>query len=340
MDGPTASYHVQTDPRHVLGTVGYMSPEQVRGQAADARSDIFAAGAVLYEMVTGKRAFPKATSAETISAILNEDLQPVSQIAPSVPPGLQRIVHRCLTKNADHRIQHATDLAFALEALSDSTSVSLPAAPGRKMLPIKWAWIAASAAAQGITIGIVSWLTRPPAVPVVQAVTQLTDDAVPKMPVVNLATDGTRIYFNEGGEGSMKIAQVAASGGPTALLPVKMSSPQLEALSADGASLLPLEASFQIPPYALWKILLPGGEARRMPGLDAQDADYFPDGRIVFARGTDLYVTESDGSNPRKLFGLDKSFFRIDQPTISLDGTHIALLRRVASLFSAPPSCR
>ena len=139
-----------------------------------------------------------------------------------------------------------------------------------------------------------------------QGVTQLTDDAIPKAPFTNLASDGTRIYFNEGGEGSTKIAQVAASGGPTSLLPVKMSSPQLEALSADGASLLALEVTNQVPPYALWKILLPGGEARRMPGVDAQDAAYFPDGRIVFARGTDLYVTENDGSNPRKFFALEK----------------------------------
>ena len=77
-DGPTASFQQQTDPGHVLGTVGYMSPEQVRGQTADARSDIFAAGAVMYEMLTGKPAFRKATSAETMTAILNEDPPAVS----------------------------------------------------------------------------------------------------------------------------------------------------------------------------------------------------------------------------------------------------------------------
>ena len=129
-------------------------------------------------MVTGRSAFHKATSAETMNAILDEDPQPVSQIAPSVPPGLQRIAHRCLTRNADHRIQHATDVAFALEALSDSTGTSLPVLPKGTRLPIKWFWIAASAAVLGITIGIGSWWTRPPVVPVVQAITQLTDDAV------------------------------------------------------------------------------------------------------------------------------------------------------------------
>lgn len=270
-----------------------------------------------------------------MSAILNEEPPAFSQLAVLVPPGLQRVVHLCLQKNPEHRFQHASDLAFALEAISDSTSVSLPALPRGKMVPIKWVWIAASAVVMGITIGIVSWWTRPPAVPVVQAVTQVTDDAVPKMPLINLASDGTRIYFNEGGEGSMKIAQVAASGGPTALLPVQMSNPELEALSADGASLLALEVNSQPSPYALWKIPLPVGEPRRMPGLDAQDAAYFPDGRILFSRGTDLYITENDGSSPRKFFGLDKSFVRVEQPTISPEGTRIAFLARTAPIVFA-----
>src|SRR5271166_441850 len=102
--------------------VDYMSPEQVSGQAGNARSDIFAAGAVLYEMLTGKRAFHKATSAETMSAILNEDPPAVSQLAPNVPPGMQRVVNRCLSKNPEQRFQHASDLGFALEALPDSGS--------------------------------------------------------------------------------------------------------------------------------------------------------------------------------------------------------------------------
>jgi serine/threonine protein kinase len=123
VDGPTVTLQ-PTIPGHVLGTVGYMSPEQVRGQEADARSDIFATGAVLYEMLTGKRAFHKPTSAETMNAILNEDPPGVSQVAPNLPPGLQRIVNRCLQKSPEHRFQHASDLAFALEALSDSAITS------------------------------------------------------------------------------------------------------------------------------------------------------------------------------------------------------------------------
>ena len=104
----------------VMGTVGYMSPEQVRGKAADHRADIFAFGAILYEMLAGNRAFGKPTSAETMTAILNEDPPAVSQIVPSTPLGLQRMVHRCLEKNPEQRFQSASDLAFALEAISES----------------------------------------------------------------------------------------------------------------------------------------------------------------------------------------------------------------------------
>ena len=106
----------------VMGTVGYMSPEQVRGKIADHRSDIFAFGTILYEMVTGKQTFRKPTSAETMTAILNEDPPSISQITATAPPGLQRVVHRCLEKSPEQRFQSASDMAFALEALSDSAS--------------------------------------------------------------------------------------------------------------------------------------------------------------------------------------------------------------------------
>ena len=109
----------ETEPGVVMGTVGYMAPEQVRGQPADHRADIFALGAILYEMLAGKRAFQKPTSPETMTAILNEDPPEISQVASNLPPALQRVVHRCLEKNPEQRFQSASDLAFGLETLSD-----------------------------------------------------------------------------------------------------------------------------------------------------------------------------------------------------------------------------
>jgi serine/threonine protein kinase len=138
--GPTLTHG--TDPGMVMGTAGYMSPEQVRGMAVDHRADIFAFGAILYEMLAGRRAFQRATSAETMTAILNEDPPGFSQIAASTPPGLQRIVHRCLEKNPEQRFQSASDLAFALEALSESgisSAAPIPAPALRKSrTPLLW----------------------------------------------------------------------------------------------------------------------------------------------------------------------------------------------------------
>jgi tetratricopeptide (TPR) repeat protein len=116
-----------TEAGTVMGTVGYMAPEQVRGQTVDYRADIFAYGAILYEMLAGKRAFQKATSADTMSAILNEDPPRISQVTTNIPAAMQRVMHRCLEKNPEQRFQSASDLAFALDALSDSGESAQPA---------------------------------------------------------------------------------------------------------------------------------------------------------------------------------------------------------------------
>jgi tetratricopeptide (TPR) repeat protein len=116
-----------TEPGVVMGTVGYMAPEQVSGKPVDHRADVFALGAVLYEMLTGKRAFQKATSVETLNAILHEDPPGVSQLVSTTPPALQKVVQRCLEKDPEQRFQSASDLAFALEALLDSTSATAAA---------------------------------------------------------------------------------------------------------------------------------------------------------------------------------------------------------------------
>jgi serine/threonine protein kinase/Tol biopolymer transport system component len=109
----------ETQPGAVMGTVGYMSPEQVRGLNVDHRTDIFSFGTTLYEMLTGQRAFHKPTLADTMSAILNEDPPPISQVTANIPPALQRVVHRCLEKTPEQRFQSASDLAFAMDALSE-----------------------------------------------------------------------------------------------------------------------------------------------------------------------------------------------------------------------------
>ena len=111
----TLASNARTSPGMVLGTVGYMAPEQIRGEAADHRSDIFSFGAVLYEMLAGQRAFQRNSSIETMNAILKEEPREIATAEGVIPPVLQRIVHRCLEKERDQRFQSAKDLSFALD---------------------------------------------------------------------------------------------------------------------------------------------------------------------------------------------------------------------------------
>jgi eukaryotic-like serine/threonine-protein kinase len=142
----------QTDAGIVMGTVGYMAPEQVRGQALDARADLFAFGAVLYEMLVGQRAFRRDTAAETMTAILREEPADLLVARADLPLALERIVRHCLEKNPAERFQTARDVAFALEALSasgssPSRSISEPAVPvARGPSRERWIWITACAA--------------------------------------------------------------------------------------------------------------------------------------------------------------------------------------------------
>jgi eukaryotic-like serine/threonine-protein kinase len=121
-EAPTVQ--VATDAGVVMGTVGYMSPEQVRGKIADHRSDLFAFGAILYEMLSGKRAFHGETPADTMSAILKDDPPELSETGRNVPPGLERVVNHCLEKSPTQRFQSAGDVAFNLESLTETSATS------------------------------------------------------------------------------------------------------------------------------------------------------------------------------------------------------------------------
>ena len=122
--GDALTVQVATEPGVVMGTAGYMSPEQVRGKPADHRSDIFSFGSILYEMLSGKRAFHGDSPADTMSAILKEDPPELSETERNIPPALQRIVNHCLEKNPSQRFQSAGDVAFNLESLTEISSPS------------------------------------------------------------------------------------------------------------------------------------------------------------------------------------------------------------------------
>src|SRR5262249_14755300 len=139
----------QTGTGVVMGTAGYMSPEQVRGQSVDARSDLFSFGCVLYEMVTGRRAFQSETAAETLTAILHEGPPDAAPAGPAIPAELGRTIRQCLAKSPNQRLYSARDLALGLRATaSDPTLHRLPAVR-------RFSWRRVGVLAAVIAVGLV-----------------------------------------------------------------------------------------------------------------------------------------------------------------------------------------
>src|SRR5262245_2761740 len=191
-----------TDPGVVMGTVGYMSPEQVRGQETDHRADIFAFGVILYEMLSGRRTFNGESAVEVMNAILKEEPPELGETNAKISPQLEKLVHRCLEKQPERRFQTAYDLGFALEALSTPSNLRLetPAVETSSATPLrsgreKW-WIGATAVLLLVTLGVLwAYFTRQPA----------TDARVMKLSIlppeneilggIALSPDGRRLAF-------------------------------------------------------------------------------------------------------------------------------------------------
>jgi serine/threonine-protein kinase len=180
-----------TAPGVVLGTAGYMSPEQVRGQPTDQRADIFALGAILYEMVACRPAFTGETAAEVMTSVLRTDPPPLAGVADRIAPALDRIVHRCLEKKPAERFQSAEDVAFALQAISEAAEGgSLPTAPGKRRGALAVA-AGALAVAVLLAVGLVV-LRRTP------AEEGRTIRSIAVLPLENLSRDPEQEYFADG----------------------------------------------------------------------------------------------------------------------------------------------
>lgn len=201
-DGNSPTRALDTHPGLVMGTAGYMSPEQVRGDRADHRSDIFAFGAVLYEMLSGRPPFTKSGGPETFAAILQEDLPNLSETHPNVSSGVARIVDRCLEKNPARRFQSTRDLAFALEGLTAGPDTApQPAAPDRQRFPMRRTAVISGAviAVFLITAAAASyWRDEPqPRMPVrFQVVPPGTVSYTATASFVSVSPDGTRLVMS------------------------------------------------------------------------------------------------------------------------------------------------
>ncbi|HUX46300.1 MAG TPA: protein kinase [Terracidiphilus sp.] len=317
-NGPHAD---QTLPGMVLGTVGYMAPEQVRGQTSDPRSDIFAFSAILYEMLTGRRAFQRPTSPEIMTAILHEDPEPLAQLAPATPFALQRVVQRGLEKDPEQRFQSASDMAFALEALSDSTGLthSMPAlkehGPATRRVA---AWASLAAVLLAGAVAAYLWM-QPSPVPQVGNYVQLTHDGLQK---TLIGTDGARLYMTLINSGQEDVATIPLQGGQITNLPMPGQNMIPLNVTSDGVRFL-LVAGQGFPQVGpLWSLPVLGGSPRRLGDTVGDSAAWSPDGKtLAFANGGDLYLADADGGNPRKLLTVKQVINDLDW---SPDGQHLS----------------
>ncbi len=233
-----------TEPGVVLGTLGYMSPEQVRGKPADARSDIFSFGAILYEMLSGKRAFQGDSAADTMSAILKEDPPDLSVTNQNVSPALDRIVRHSLEKNPDLRFQSARDLAFNLEALSATSGTSaIGAAPAtRRRIP--WLALGALAAiAAAFAAGHFLWRETAPSVPRFERITFRRGN----LGNARFSPDGKSVVYGASWEGQ-----------PIEIYAVRPGSPESTPLGYKNAGLMDVSSSGELA-LSLRSAFLSGG---------------------------------------------------------------------------------
>ncbi len=326
-DAPTV--HAVTEPGLIMGTAGYMSPEQVRGQAADGRSDIFSFGAILYEMISGKRAFHGETSADTMSAILKEETPELSETARNVPAGLERIVRHCLEKNPSQRFHSASDLAFDLESLTEVSGTSSKSGAQAAVREAegaqsrrKLASVAGAIVLAGALIGLGWWAGRgggaaPPAQ--YQQITFRTGS----IGNARFTPDGSIVYDAswEGGVHQLYLARTDDNGSRE----LGLKNVALLSISKSGELAIRLNTVYY-GGYAragtLAKVPLSGGTPREV--LDnVQDADWAADGEgmavVRFAPETGHWRLEY----PVGKVLLD-SINWISHPKISPDGKSVA----------------
>ena len=345
-----ASQTTESVPGAVVGTVGYMSPEQVRGKAVDTRSDFFAFGATLHEMITGSRAFPGETTADIMSAILHQDPPQLTGTNQSVP-ALEHIIRHCLEKNPDERFRSAHDIAFDLESISVlpliPPSSTLPDAPRRTTYYTWLLALLAIAVCVGVGVFVASRSSSKP--------TELRRLTFQRGYVYSarFAPDGNSIYYS-----------AAWDGAPVQTYSTRTDSLEARQLDIPNICLLSVSRTGEIvallhpstPPTGMIRGTLvrvsPSGGAPRPVLEDVTSADWFPDGsqfaiarviggkhQIEFPAGTKLYEAAGWISDLRFSPTGDRlAFIEFDQ-SVGQRGIVVVLdVKKRATVISSHPT--
>ena len=331
----------RTEAGMIVGTVAYMSPEQAEAKKIDARSDIFSFGSVLYEMLTGQRAFQGESRISTLAAILHQEPKPFREVLPEAPREVERIVAQCLQKDPRRRFQHLEDVRILLEALKEDSQsgrlsgvISIPPAPARRIPATLLAAVLATAVIAG---GLTWWLTRPSAAPMGRGpvFTQVTfDSGLTTDPA--LSPDGKLLAYasDRGGESNLDIWVQQVAGGQPVQVTRDAADDHDPDFSPDGSKIV---FRSEREPAGIYVIATLGGEERLIaPG--GRRPHFSPDGNwIAYDAGViqqtpKIYIVAASGGPPRELqTGLPYGVLPIWSP----DGKHLLFVgSRERSVFS------
>ncbi len=327
---PTAAMQPEhhTEKGMILGTLGYMSPEQVRGEAVDARADLFSFGVVLFEMLTGKRAFARATASDTMAAILRDDPPELEGQSKPIPLALRRIIDHCLEKAPERRFRDAHDVAFALENLSSSEGsapMSAPFAPRNRRATRLWAALAVLALGGA---GLTGWFLRGGLGSPVQqspvAVRLLTYSGHDSYPAAS--PDGRNLAFASDRDGRSRIWLKQLKGGGE--VPLTAGVDNFPRFSPDGTSVLFVRTEGK--DTALYRVGLLGTDPRKIVSR-ATSGDWSPKGdQVVFLRNrnsgpqyvTAILIVDVTGGAERQVAEIEGQL--VHSPRWSPDGRFIA----------------
>jgi Tol biopolymer transport system component/predicted Ser/Thr protein kinase len=311
-----------TSPGTALGTVAYMSPEQIRGKELGARSDLFSFGVVLYEMATGVLPFRGETSGVIFDAILNRAPTPPIRLNPECPPELERIINKALEKDRDLRYQSAAELRADLKRLKRDTEsgrsvASVAAAPSVaapvvRQRPKSRKWVATLlGTAVTLAAALAYLLWRPSATPKVLGSVQVTHDGRAKHAPV--FSDGSRLFFMATEANGYALYQVSVAGGEPAAMSEAFFLAELAGIAPDGSELLVQTYEGTLPEGPLWVYPTVSGSRHRLGGVTSSEVGWSPDGhRIAYVQGRALYLADTEGTETRQIAALpgDVSWLR------------------------------
>lgn len=326
---------LDSDAVSIVGTVGYMSPEQVRRRPTDARSDLFAFGAIFYEMLSGQRAFKGDTAADTLTAILTKDPPELTSPEMEIPTALERIVRHCLEKSTEERFQSASDIAFDLELLSSTPGTAAQPAQVARSHRTKWALAAVFAAVALLATGVLAGrkMVAPPSVPSYQQLTYRRGT----ISSAKFTPDGQVVYSAawEGDRPQVFTTSTESRGSASA----NIRDADVESISRAGELLLVMQRHLVFAFVRLGTLARSplSGAAPRPILQNVQDADWSPDGdniavaryvnqrfRLEFPIGKVLYETDGWISYPRVspkgdvIAFLDHSIFGDDRGSVAI----------------------